>query len=93
MTSSASSVFFSLADAVILREAPRESFVALRAMAPTEESAGWSHGAVGHDGSTREAPPVSDKDSSVGARPCDGKQSVVRRLPQNDTDRPHTVLS
>jgi hypothetical protein len=61
-------------------------------LAPTEESAGWAHRAVGYDGSTREAPPVSDKGSSVGARVLREAHGSAGRLPQNDSDRPYTVL-
>ena len=39
-----------------LREAPPMLCLRLESLAPTEESLCWAHSAVGHDGSTREAP-------------------------------------
>jgi hypothetical protein len=64
----------------------------LESLAPTEESLCWAHSAVGHDGSAREAPRVSDKDSSVGARAWSVEDGFARRLPQNDSDRPYTLF-
>jgi hypothetical protein len=49
----------------------------LESLAPTEESLCWAHSPVGHDGSAREARPVSDKDSSVGA-PVPSVKTVSR---------------
>jgi hypothetical protein len=53
----------------------------LESLAPTEESAGWAPSTVGHDGSARK-PPVSDKDSSVGAMAWSVKE--VRAAPPSE---------
>ena len=46
-------------------------------------------------GLARGAPPVSEKDSSVGALALSPEDGFARRLPhsQNDTDRRHAVFS
>ena len=44
-------------------------------------------------GLARGAPPVSEKDSSVGALALGPEDGFARRLPQNDTDRRHAVFS
>jgi hypothetical protein len=44
-------------------------FACTKACAPTEESAGWAHDPAGYDWPlAREAPPVPERDSSVGAQ-------------------------
>src|SRR5829696_8547379 len=42
--------------------------------------------------SAREAPPVPDKDSSVGATALEREDGFARRLPQNDSDLPDAVF-
>jgi hypothetical protein len=64
----------------------------LESLAPTEESLCWAHSTVGQDGSAREAPRVSDKDSSVGAIVWSVEDGFARHLPQNDSDRPYTLF-
>ena len=44
-------------------------------------------------GLARGAPPVSEKDSSVGALALSPEDGFARRLPQNDTDHRHAVFS
>ncbi len=64
----------------------------LQSLAPTEESLCWAHSPVGHDGSARGAPRVSDRDSSVGAMAWSVEDGFARRLPQNDSDRRYTLF-
>src|SRR5687767_12985406 len=65
----------------------------LESLAPTEESLCWAHSAVGHDGSAREASPVPDKDSSVGAKAMEREDGFARRCSQNDSDLPDVLFA